>query len=135
MPLPLFDLLTTAMTDSVVPSTIHAVTTGPSPPEDPLWERLRTEAEEALAEEPELCTLFHRTVLAPGVNCFEDAIARTVCYRLLQQPCIPPQPSSSQKPVFCPNSLYSLFRRALQREDALARRRVSRGRDSAARPL
>jgi len=91
-----------------------------------LWERLHAEAVEALEEEPELCLLLKRTVLAPGVSSFEEAVAMTVCYRLLQTPCkqaqlqlqLQLQPHEQQyvppeQPVFCPNMMYDIFRRAL----------------------
>jgi serine O-acetyltransferase len=74
-----------------------------------LWKRLHEEALEALEDEPELKTLLHRTVLAPGVSSFEDAVAMTICFRLLQTPCN----SSNSAPVFCPNSLNEILRRAL----------------------
>lgn len=88
-----------------------------------LWKRLHAEALEALEEEPELCMLFKRTILAPGVSCFEEAVAMTVCYRLLQTPCSQTAASMaaspSYSPVFCPNSLFEIFRKALMNSDDL----------------
>jgi serine O-acetyltransferase len=82
-----------------------------------MWERLRTEALEALAEEPELATLLHCTVLAQDINSFEDAIAMTICYRILQCPCT--IQSGGFPAVFCPKSLNELIRKAMYREDIL----------------
>lgn len=89
-----------------------------------LWKRLHAEALEAVEEEPELCMLLKRTILAPGVSCFEEAVAMTVCYRLLQAPCSQTATGTSaisvhSSPVFCPNSLYEIFRKALMNPDDL----------------
>mmetsp|Transcript_4694 Transcript_4694/g.7808 ORF Transcript_4694/g.7808 Transcript_4694/m.7808 type:complete len:397 (-) Transcript_4694:481-1671(-) len=87
--------------------------------------RLRREAEEALRDEPELCALLHKTVLAKGVETFEDAVASTVCYRLMML---------DKKTDFCPTALKRIVADALEspalegdhtmahavREDALA---------------
>jgi serine O-acetyltransferase len=54
-------------------------------PLDELSSRLRTEALETLEDEPELSHLLNRTVLAPGVNTFEDAVAATIAYKLCSQ--------------------------------------------------
>jgi serine O-acetyltransferase len=106
-----------------------------------LYDQLREEALEVQRQEPELSILLHRTILAPSVVSFEDAVASTVCYRLLLQPCQngattqngapqPQQPSA----MFCPNSLKGLLRESMSsdilelghsmadaiREDALA---------------
>lgn len=94
-------------------------TTHPSSAE--LWLRLKAEAEEALEDEPELSTLLSRTILSPGVNSFEDAVAMTVCYRLLQRPCLynsqSQQAPVSDSPVFCPHSLNALLKTALTNTD------------------
>jgi hypothetical protein len=44
---------------------------------------LRKEAERVLKVEPEMSSLLRCTVLAPGVRTFEDAVATTLCVRLL----------------------------------------------------
>ncbi len=87
-----------------------------------LWQRLQAEALEALDDEPELSLLLQRTILAPGVSSFEEAVAMTVCYRLLQTPCAPQTSKSSTltpQPVFCPNSLFEIFRQALMNPEHL----------------
>merc|ERR1712012_83626 len=71
--------------------------------EEDLGKRLRREALEALEEEPELCMLLHKTVLAPGVVTFEDAVASTICYRMLLTPCVGGGGGSSDKLQFCPH--------------------------------
>jgi hypothetical protein len=76
--------------------------------EDPLWARLRREALEVEAAEPELSMLLHRTVLAPSVNSFDDAIVSTLSYRLVGATSSDPTEqsrSSSVVPSFCPVSL------------------------------
>lgn len=103
---------------------------------DKLSLQLQQEALEVARNEPELCLLLHRTVLAPGVVTFEHAVASTVCYRLLLQPCEKKGSQSDQQPTasFCPHSLQKLLRECLEsdfleqghtmahaiREDALA---------------
>jgi|EP00544_Gedaniella_sp_CCMP2646_P008142 hypothetical protein len=47
---------------------------------------LREEALKVEKEEPELSILLRRTILAPSVETFHDAVASTVCYRLLLVP-------------------------------------------------
>ena len=73
--------------------------------------------EEALAverDEPELSCLLRRTILAPSVVAFDDAVASTVCYRLLLTPCTNGSSSNgSSRPTFCPNSLQALIRDAI----------------------
>lgn len=125
--------MTDVQSSTFIPTTI--ITAGPSSSpsvlldveddafaSESLWKRLQEEAFEALEDEPELKTLLNRTVLAPGVSSFEEAIAMTVCYRLLQTPCTvartinssPPLPSTTREPpVFCPNSLNEILRQAL----------------------
>jgi serine O-acetyltransferase len=95
--------------------------------EDELWIRLRQEAQDALKEEPELEMLLHRTILAPGVASFEDAVAATVCYRMLLHPCMSGSGStggSSVNPatlppslMFCPNTMRKIISDALQSDE------------------
>jgi serine O-acetyltransferase len=82
---------------------------------DELSIRIRTEALEALEDEPELGTLLKRTILAPGVETFEDAVAATICYRLILHPCNSNSKSGMDPnpPMFCPNSLRAILRDAL----------------------
>lgn len=86
-----------------------------------LWTQLRQEALDALEYEPELCSLLHRTILAPGVESFEDAVVYTICHRLL-----PPYPpvlagsggcGESSRPVFCPNSLRAILSDAMSNDN------------------
>ena len=72
--------------------------------------RIFREAEETVEEEPELTSLLQLTVLAPGVKTFEDAVAATVCYRMLQ--CT--KKTSNDSTVFCPNMLRTLIRNSFQ---------------------
>lgn len=72
--------------------------------DDEMSLRLRREAEEALRNEPELCALLHKTVLAKTVITFEDAVATTVCYRLMML---------DKKTDFCPNELKRILSEAL----------------------
>jgi serine O-acetyltransferase len=107
--------------------------------EDDMYNQLREEALLLLRQEPELSILLHRTVLAPSVVSFEDAVASTVCYRLLLHPCqsgATTTNGSNQQPsaMYCPNSLKGLLRESMSsdvlelgntmadaiREDALA---------------
>ena len=74
-----------------------------------LSKQLRDEALAALKEEPELCALLHRTVLAPGVETFEDAVAQTVSQKLLPQT----PGENAGPPVFCPESLRTIIKHAL----------------------
>jgi serine O-acetyltransferase len=95
--------------------TTTSTTTTATPTSDEMWMRLRTEALEACKDEPELSTLLNNTVLYPGIESFEDAVAATVCYRLLLHPC---QSSSQQRgtsapPMFCPSTLREILRGAL----------------------
>jgi serine O-acetyltransferase len=53
--------------------------------DDPYFVQIRREAEDVLLTEPELGPLLYSTVLSGGVRSFEDAVAATVCYRLLLQ--------------------------------------------------
>ena len=84
---------------------------------DEMSKQLRREALEAIELEPELSTLLYRTVLAPNVVTFEDAVAMTVCYRLLLHPQPTSNPTSSggssNGPMFCPNSLYKILKNAM----------------------
>eukprot|EP00523_Entomoneis_sp_CCMP467_P002233 CAMPEP_0168747272 /NCGR_PEP_ID=MMETSP0724-20121128/15575_1 /TAXON_ID=265536 /ORGANISM="Amphiprora sp., Strain CCMP467" /LENGTH=508 /DNA_ID=CAMNT_0008795065 /DNA_START=123 /DNA_END=1649 /DNA_ORIENTATION=- len=76
--------------------------------EDFLYNRLRQEALETLQDEPELSNLLHQTVLAPGVKSFEDAVAATVCYRLLLS-------NNAKDPscnIFCAHSLLQMLKQA-----------------------
>ena len=85
--------------------------------------QIRNEALAALEEEPELCSLLHRTVLAPGVKTFEDAVAYTVCHRMIQQTPGdfngPNKGGGDYGPVFCPDSLRSILSDAMYSEDCL----------------
>ena len=89
---------------------------------DTMSRQLRQEAITAAEEEPELRTLLSRTVLAPGVRTFEDAVAATVTYRLLLRPTHAATSSISsngaedfagEEPMFCPNSLRGIIAEAL----------------------
>jgi len=79
---------------------------------DELSERLFREARQVLADEPELCSLLHHTVLADGVATFEDAVASTVAYRLLLQP-------TSSSASFCPSALKSILTDAIRSDEKL----------------
>lgn len=48
-----------------------------------LTARVFREAKEVLEREPELCNLLYRTVLADGVETFEQAVASTITHRLM----------------------------------------------------
>lgn len=79
--------------------------------------QIRAEALTVEKEEPPLAMLLHRTVLCPSVKTFHDAVASTVCYRLLLTPCnnnnnANPQ-SSPVQPTFCPNALKQVIREAI----------------------
>jgi serine O-acetyltransferase len=107
---------------------------------DALSRQLLEDALQVKRNEPELALLLERTVLAShqpddaaaAVYSFEDAVACTVCYRLLLQPCNNPPTSrdpptteknghgssssinSSLSPtLFCPNSLRALIRSSM----------------------
>lgn len=86
--------------------------------DDKLYSRLYDEATQALKEEPELSMLLHRTVLAPGVHSFEEAVASTICYRLLLHPCNKTGPPSVD-PMFCPNTLRHILLQALLNTEIL----------------
>jgi len=102
--------------------------------DDELSLQLRKEAEQVLHDEPELCPLLAQTVLANTVESFEDAVAQTVCYRLLLQPCSKQNNNSGGSVMFCPFKLKELIRDSMDsdmlemghtmkhsiREDALA---------------
>jgi serine O-acetyltransferase len=91
---------------------------------DPFYWQIREEANLVLENEPELAHLLHKTVLAPGVSSFDDAVAATVCHRLLlhdDNHCAMLTHSSdmhqSSDPsayLFTPNSCRSLLREAFQ---------------------
>lgn len=70
------------------------------------------EAKRVLENEPSLGSLLHRTVLE--ADTFEHAVARTVCYRLLLQPC---QPSLSSP--FCPHELHEILRSCFENTESL----------------
>lgn len=55
----------------------------PSSDIDEYYQRLRSEALQVLQDEPEMERLLRRTVLAPHVASFEDAVIQTLCHRLL----------------------------------------------------
>jgi hypothetical protein len=108
-----------------------------------IWVRLRREAEQVIRNEPELTILLKNTILSPGVESFEDAVAMTVCYRLLLQSCgtgngndrsgmqstvlstgaTQPPPASARTPtsasLFCPHSLRDLLRKAMDDTETL----------------
>ena len=90
---------------------------------DEFTSRLFREAEDTLKEEPELEMLLNRTVLAKDVESFEDAVASTVCYRLLlHPPCNRKDIVGGNNPsdsMFCPNMLNLLLRRAFANESIL----------------
>lgn len=86
---------------------------------DDLSRRLRQEALDAMEEEPQLTMLLKNTVLAPGVQTFEDAVASTITYRMLLKPCNNPAAATATTMMFCPNSLHGILADALQSTDAL----------------
>ncbi|KAG7356316.1 serine acetyltransferase [Nitzschia inconspicua] len=51
--------------------------------DDDYYHRLRKEALRVIRDEPEMERLLRRTVLAPHVASFEDAVIQTLCHRLL----------------------------------------------------
>ncbi len=87
--------------------------------------QIRQEALAVEKDEPALSCLLHRTILAPTVETFDDAVASTICYRLLLTPCVTGSAAASAastngssfpavaKPTFCPNSLQALIRDAI----------------------
>jgi serine O-acetyltransferase len=92
-----------------------------------LYQQLQQEALTVQEQEPALSALLHKTVLNPGVSSFEDAVASTVCYRLLlqcstniNQNAVMDRnsnivqdyrvPSSN---MFCPNYLFELIRKCM----------------------
>jgi len=81
---------------------------------DELSLQIRQEALAVAKDEPELARLLQRTVLAPSVGSFYDAVASTVCYRLLLTPCNNNMnPQSPVSPTYCPNSLQATIREAI----------------------
>lgn len=102
---------TTTATTSIHPGdydlVVKEATPRPSSSAD-LWKRLRGEAQQVLEAEPELQFLFQATILE-DVQSFEDAIAKTVAYRLLQG-----GGSSGTLSVCDPLDLYSMFRSILR---------------------
>jgi hypothetical protein len=106
-------IMTTATPTATDDSNAHSL--------DDLSLRLRQEALEALKDEPELSVLLHRTVLAPGVVTFEDAVASTVCYRLLlHSPCEKSiQKRDDTPPMFCPHAMRSILLDALYNQEHL----------------
>lgn len=91
---------------------------GDTPPVDDLSDRLRKEAREAEKSEPELSTLLRRTVLAKGVVTFEDAVAMTVCHRMLGAPYDnTARISAHEQPTFCPHFLRSILDSAMASPD------------------
>ena len=87
--------------------------------EDELSAQLRQEALDVERKEPQLSTLLHRTVLAPGVESFEDAVAATLSYRLLLQPSSRAVATSTNEStaMFCPDSLRGLVRECMSRPE------------------
>jgi serine O-acetyltransferase len=84
---------------------------------DPFFRQLLEEANRVLESDPELAALLRKTVLAPGVNSFEDAVAATVCHRLLlhdnDSHCAGPGGAGGASiDMFAPNSCRALFRQA-----------------------
>ena len=79
------------------------------------------EAERVRREEPALAPLLQLTVLAsnaPGQYSLDEAIAHTICYRLLSKPCGGNNSNSNSSnsnnnsngpPVFCPHTLHSIL--------------------------
>jgi serine O-acetyltransferase len=91
--------------------------------DDEFTERIFREAKETLAEEPELSSLLHLTVLAPWVMTFEDAVAATMCYRMLLHPqngqTTVVVPGGGCSSMFCPSALRGIFQKAFQNQDSL----------------
>ena len=79
---------------------------------DELSQQLISEAQSVLENEPELCHFLHNTVLAPNVKTFEDAVAHTVCYRLLLQDCNSQNQQKNGR-MFCPATLQKLLRSSM----------------------
>lgn len=52
------------------------------PPVDEFWSQLHHDASNVERYEPELSSLLRQTVLSPGVESFEDAVATTIAFRL-----------------------------------------------------
>ena len=83
-------------------------------PIDELSLRLRREAREVQKQEPEMTSLLRLSVLAPGVETFEDAVASTLCYRLLVPPSCPVQRNGQGYPeAYSPEVLKELIRMAM----------------------
>jgi Serine acetyltransferase, N-terminal len=64
---------------------------------DEFYHRLKTEALRVLHDEPEMERLLRRTVLAPHVASFEDAVIQTLCHRLLLPSATPLHYSSAEE--------------------------------------
>ena len=101
----------------------------PAGDNDSFSTQIRQEAQQVLQDEPELCALLHRTVLAPGVDSFDDAVFATVAYRLLPNNensnynyngNIKLSNGGSNPCVFSPTALYKLFQEASQVTEAVA---------------
>jgi serine O-acetyltransferase len=91
--------------------------------DDGFTERIFREAKETLAEEPELSALLHLTVLAPWVMTFEDAVAATMCYRMLLHPqngqaTVVDPSTGSCSTMFCPSALRGIFQKAFLNQDS-----------------
>ena len=86
-------------------------------PTDDLWVRLRQEALDTLEEEPEMEMLLRQTVLAPTANSFEDAVAATVCYRLLLNS--DKKSAAASHEIFSAETLLQIITQAIFNEDQL----------------
>jgi serine O-acetyltransferase len=85
--------------------------------DDDFTARILKEAKQTVQEEPELKHLLSLTVLAPWVKSFEDAVASTLCYRMLLHPCN--GRAASALSMFCPNALQILLKQAFENETLL----------------
>lgn len=104
---------------SAAPELQHSSSEEQVPP-DEMSRQLLEEALQVERNEPELTVLLRRTILSPCVKTLEDAVASTICYRLLLQPCSgsvgnKSAGNSAAQPVamFCPNTLKDLIRSCL----------------------
>lgn len=75
------------------------------PDEDPLYDRLRSEALRISTSEPSMSCLLSRTVLHPSASTFEGAVASAISHRLAL--------ACGPNPDVCPNLLRDLFERSL----------------------
>ncbi|CAJ1967350.1 unnamed protein product [Cylindrotheca closterium] len=97
-----------------VVSTNYGNGNGNNAEKDDFTERIFREAHETVENEPELCSLLKHTVLAPWVQTFEDAVAATVCYRMLLK-----EPTPTMDGVFCPHALKGIFQKAFRDDQNL----------------